>query len=86
MLTQPYHVGPPRRRLATAAAFAAVALAACGSEEEPDLLYQAVQVSTRDIIVSAEAAGVVEPDTLVEVKSKASGRKPSILMMTTLLI
>ena len=60
MLSQPYRVGPPRPRLAAAAVFTAVALAACGSEEEPDLLYQAVPVSTRDIIVSAEAAGVVE--------------------------
>jgi HlyD family secretion protein len=30
-------------------------------------------VTTRDIVVSASAAGVIEPITLVEVKSKASG-------------
>ncbi len=82
MLSQPYRVGPPRPRLAAAAVFTAVALAACGSEEEPDLLYQAVPVSTRDIIVSAEAAGVVEPDMLVEVKSKASGEILEILAET----
>jgi HlyD family secretion protein len=51
-----------------------VGLMACGTEEEAtELVYQAVPVETRDIIVSAEAAGVIEPDTLVEVKSKASG-------------
>ena len=82
MLSQPYRVGHPRPRLAAAAVFTAVALAACGSEEEPDLLYQAVPVSTRDIIVSAEAAGVVEPDMLVEVKSKASGEILEILAET----
>lgn len=49
-------------------------VAACGpGEETAELVYQAVSVETRDIVVSAEAAGVIEPDTLVEVKSKASG-------------
>lgn len=53
---------------------AMVGLTACGTEEEAtELVYQAVPVETRDIVVSAEAAGVIEPDTLVEVKSKASG-------------
>ncbi len=53
---------------------ALVGLTACGTEEElAELVYQAVPVETRDIVVSAEAAGVIEPDTLVEVKSKASG-------------
>ena len=53
---------------------AMVGLTACGTEEEAThLVYQAVPVETRDIVVSAEAAGVIEPDTLVEVKSKASG-------------
>jgi HlyD family secretion protein len=49
-----------------------VLLAACGEEELPPL-YQAVPVSTRDIVVSANAAGSMEPITTVEVKSKASG-------------
>ncbi len=53
---------------------AMVGLTACGTEEEAtELVYQAVPVETRDIVVPAEAAGVIEPDTLVEVKSKASG-------------
>jgi len=42
-------------------------------EETVAPVYQKVPVSTRDIVVSASAAGVVEPITTVEVKSKASG-------------
>ncbi len=42
-------------------------------EEEPAPVYQVVPVRTRDIVVSASAAGAVEPITTVEVKSKASG-------------
>lgn len=57
-------------------------LAACGGEESTELVYQAVPVEVRDIIVSAEAAGVIEPDTLVEVKSKASGEILNILVET----
>jgi len=57
-------------------------LAACGGEESTELVYQAVPVETRDIVVSAEAAGVIEPDTLVEVKSKASGEILDILVET----
>ncbi len=47
-------------------------LAACG-EEEVLPVYQMIPVSTRDIVVSASAAGVIEPITTIEVKSKASG-------------
>jgi HlyD family secretion protein len=47
-------------------------LAAC-SEPAPPPVYQAIPVERRDIVVSAEAAGVVEPEVTVEVKSKASG-------------
>jgi HlyD family secretion protein len=36
-------------------------------------VYRLIPISTRDIVVSASAAGVVEPITTVEVKSKASG-------------
>jgi HlyD family secretion protein len=36
-------------------------------------VYQMIPVSTRDIVVSASAAGVIEPITTIEVKSKASG-------------
>ena len=38
-----------------------------------DALYQAAAVERRDITVAVEAAGLVEPVTTVEVKSKASG-------------
>lgn len=51
------------------------ALAAC-SDGEPDSvapLYDTAPVETRPIEVTVDAAGVIEPETLVEVKSKASG-------------
>jgi HlyD family secretion protein len=47
-------------------------IAAC-KEEAAAPVYQAVKVERRDISVSAQAAGAVLPDTVVEVKSKASG-------------
>ena len=37
------------------------------------VVFQAVPVERRTIVVSARATGVVQPDTVVEVKSKASG-------------
>jgi HlyD family secretion protein len=49
-----------------------VAGAAC-TEEAPVELYQAIPVGQRNIVVSVRAAGNVQPDTVVEVKSKASG-------------
>ena len=51
---------------------AAVLLAAC-KKEEPPPAYQAIPIARRDIVVSALASGTVQPDTVVEVKSKASG-------------
>ncbi|HEX5386651.1 MAG TPA: efflux RND transporter periplasmic adaptor subunit [Gemmatimonadales bacterium] len=39
----------------------------------PAPVYQAVPVERRDIVVSALASGVIEPDTVVEVRSRASG-------------
>jgi HlyD family secretion protein len=45
----------------------------CNGDEEVAVVYQAIPVAQRDIIVSAQAAGIIEPDTTVEVKSKASG-------------
>jgi len=47
-------------------------LVAC-KKEEPPIPYQALPVERRDIVVSAQASGAVQPDTTVEVKSKASG-------------
>ncbi len=49
-------------------------LAGAGCKKEaPTIAYRAVPVETRDIVVSAQAAGAIQPDTTVEVKSKASG-------------
>jgi HlyD family secretion protein len=44
----------------------------CAEEVEPPV-YQMVPVAVRDIVVSASAAGIIEPVKTVEVKSKASG-------------
>ncbi len=54
----------------------AAILLASGCETETDAvapLYDAAPVERRDIQVTVEAAGVIEPETTVEVKSKASG-------------
>ena len=43
------------------------------AEDEAVALYQTASVQRRDIVVAVEAAGIIEPVTTVEVKSKASG-------------
>lgn len=43
------------------------------AKEAPLVIYQAAPVTQRNIVVAVRAAGTVLPDTLVEVKSKASG-------------
>ncbi len=61
-------------RQTLSAAVLALALAACSEPEAAPLpVYQAVAVERRDIVVSARANGTIQPDTTVEVKSKASG-------------
>ncbi|MBA2460111.1 MAG: efflux RND transporter periplasmic adaptor subunit, partial [Gemmatimonadales bacterium] len=50
----------------------AALLSAC-KEEPPPPVYQSLPVERRDIVVTAQATGSVQPDTVVEVKSKASG-------------
>jgi len=51
-----------------------ILLVAAGCKEKPKVVvYQAVPVERRSIIVSARATGTVQPDTVVQVKSKASG-------------
>jgi HlyD family secretion protein len=55
-----------------AAAAGAALLAGC-SKPVPPPNYEAVAVERRDIVVSAEAAGSIEPILVVDVKSKASG-------------
>jgi HlyD family secretion protein len=59
----------------------AVVTLAC-KKEEPPVTYQAVPVVRRDIIVSAQASGTVQPDTTVEVKSKASGEILELVVET----
>ena len=49
-----------------------LALLGCKKEVQP-VVYQAVPVERRDVVVSARATGTIQPDTVVEVKSKASG-------------
>jgi HlyD family secretion protein len=51
---------------------AALLLPGCRKDAPPPP-YQAVAVEPRDIIVSANASGTVQPDTTVEVKTRASG-------------
>jgi HlyD family secretion protein len=60
------------RSLVVGAGLALAALAGCKKEAAP-VVYQALPVERRDIVVSAQASGTVQPDTVVEVKSKASG-------------
>jgi HlyD family secretion protein len=52
---------------------AAILIFVACKKETPAPTYQAVPVERRDIVVSAQASGTVQPDTTVEVKSKASG-------------
>ena len=58
-----------------------VLVAGCKKEVAP-VTYQAVPVERRDIIVSAQASGTVQPDTTVEVKSKASGEILELVVET----
>lgn len=63
----------PHRSLVVAA-LAAVAIApACSRTTAKTSTIQTAAIERRDIIVDAQASGVVEPINVVEVKSKASG-------------
>ncbi len=62
------------------AALAVVILGCTKETEEP--VFQLLPVSIRDILVSASAAGSVEPVLTVEVKSKASGEILDVLVET----
>lgn len=58
------------------ALFIALIAALLGCESEPTSvapLYDSAPVETRNIQVTVDAAGVIEPESTVEVKSKASG-------------
>ena len=55
-----------------AAAVLLAGLAGC-SKKQATLLYEAVPVERRNLVVSASASGAIEPVLTVDVKSKASG-------------
>ncbi len=61
------------RQIFAAIALTTAGLAACGAEEEDSIVYRLMPVAVRDVVVSANAEGTVEPIKTVEVKSKASG-------------
>ena len=63
------------RMRTTIGLLAALALTACGQDQPESVapLYDSAPVEVRDIEVNVEAAGVIEPEITVEVKSKASG-------------
>ena len=61
-------------RLVAIAVLVVTTLAACNKESEESSAVQTVPVERRDIVVDAEATGVVEPINVIEVKSKASGQ------------
>lgn len=70
-----------RHRSAVTALLLAAGLAGC-KKEEVKVVYQSLPVETRDIIVSAQAAGRIIPDTVVEVKTRASGEVLQIFVET----
>ena len=60
-------------RLLRWAPLAALVVLGCKKEAPKLVVYQSVPIERRDIVVSARATGTILPDTVVEVKSKASG-------------
>ena len=62
-------------------------LAGCHKNAGPAVpVYQAVAAERRDIVVSARANGTIQPDTLVEVKSQASGEVLEIRVETGMVV
>jgi len=72
----------PLKFRSLALTLAGVAIAWGCKDAPPPLMYQEVPVTTRDIVVSASAAGAVEPIMTVEVKSKASGEIREVAVET----
>lgn len=60
------------RHAATICLFFSLALGGC-AKEQPAPLYEKVAAERRDLEVSVEASGIIEPVLTVDVKSKASG-------------
>ena len=71
-----------RNRLLAGLALAAMAC----SKPAPPPVYQALPVERRDVVVSAQASGSVQPDTTVEVKTRASGEVLEIMAETGQLV
>ena len=69
-----------RPRIATLAL--AGTLLACGEAPQDTPTYRAFPVERRDIVVVVEAAGTLEPDVTLEVKSQASGEILELLVDT----
>lgn len=65
---------------------AVLALLSACKKEEPVPVYEAVTIGKRDIIVTAQAAGAINPDTIVEVKSRASGEITDLAVETGQLV
>ncbi|HET9425156.1 MAG TPA: efflux RND transporter periplasmic adaptor subunit [Gemmatimonadaceae bacterium] len=59
-----------------------VVAAACSGNKEKTLPVATATVQRRDIIIDAQASGVVEPIAIVEVKSKASGMVTQVAVET----
>ena len=59
-----------QKRTIVVAGLSLLAVVGC-KDNEPPVVYQAIPVVQRDIVVSAQASGTIQPDTIVEVKSKA---------------
>jgi len=60
----------------------AAAIASGCAKPAPAPVYQALAVERRNIIVSAQASGSIKPDTLIEVRSQASGEVTEIKVQT----
>jgi len=60
-------------KTSTLAVLAALIAAPACKKPQPVLLYEPQAVTRRDIVVSAEANGSIQPIQIVDVKSRASG-------------
>ena len=65
---------------------AVLVLATACKKEAPAPVYEAVTIGKRDIIVTAQAAGAINPDTIVDVKSRASGEITDLAVETGQLV
>ncbi len=63
-----------------------LALITACKKEVPAPVYEAVAIGKRDIIVTAQAAGAINPDTIVDVKSRASGEITDLAVETGQLV